>query len=553
MLENNQHSSDSLFLFAQASTSNTDRFRWVAYSLLLAIVYVITANLGLVYATAHANVTYIWPPSGIALAALLIFGRYALPGIILGAFFTNVLTDVSVMVATGIALGNTLEAIVAFYCINLFCQKESFLEQTKYVFVFLFAASFGCVVAATGGMLTLYAGGSVAAENLSTVWVTWWLGDIAGILILTPFLVSLWHRKYHAHNGTCFEITFYMLMLVSLLAVIFLMKISHNGIQHPLAFILFPMLMWAAYRYGVLIATACVMLVSVFAAIATAAELGPFAQPTLGDSLLLLQTFMAVTVITTLALAVAIYERRRFEAELQESRRIAETATQAKNKFISRMSHELRTPLNAVIGFGQLLDVEKESLSEQQKECVDYIIDGGMHTLALVNDVLEFGNIEAGQVSVKLQPTSINECIMSSIDTLKLVADKQDIKISYDHSSCDDVMVVADPVRLKQVLLNLISNAIKYNRSEGNILVYCESEQNMIRVSVRDSGVGIDEDDLNILFEPFSRLYLSKSIEGTGIGLNITRHLVHLMGGNIDVKSQAGVGSTFSFTLCLVN
>jgi signal transduction histidine kinase len=524
-------------------------YQWLGANLLLACIYVVTAKLGLMYATAHANVTYIWPPSGISLATMLIFGLRAWPGILLGALITNMLTEVSVVTATGIALGNTLEAVVALLIINHFNQKPVPLVQTRYVFILLLAATAGCVVAASGGMSSLYLGGFAVIDNLPRIWLTWWLGDMAGILIITPFLLAWWFRELHRHPGLYVEVVFYIAMLLAMLSMIFINHDLVEAVKQPLAFVLFPFLMWAAYRYGVLVATTCTFLVSVFSAIATASGHGPFAQASLNESLLLLQTFMAVTVVTTLTLAVAIHERRNFEMRLQKSRKMAEEATLAKSKFLSRMSHELRTPLNAVLGFGQLLEAEKDTLSEPQQDYVEHILDGGRHVLALVNDVLDLSKIEANQFKLTIEPVELHGCVQNAIETIRPLADERGITLGYDSTKCENVLVLADTVRLKQVLLNLLSNAIKYNSREGKVSVYCEGSRDKIRLFIVDTGIGIHREDLQELFEPFSRLYLNKTVEGTGIGLNISHHLVTMMGGEIGVDSQPGAGSSFWFTL----
>jgi signal transduction histidine kinase len=446
-------------------------------------------------------------------------------------------------------VGNSLEAVIAFLIIRYLNQTAVPLVQTRYVFIFVLGAVTGCLLAATVGMLSLYFGGFAGADSMPRIWWTWWLGDMAGILIITPFILAWWYRELHRHAGTRREVILYLAMLLMILAVIFLEHGRDGAAAEPLAFVLFPLLMWAAYRYGITVACTSILLVSVFAAIATASGHGPFIQETLNESLLLLQTFMAVTVISTLVLAVAMHERHNFEQRLREASKRAEEATQAKSRFLSRMSHELRTPLNAVLGFSQLMETEQESLTESQKEYLEHILAGGRHVLTLINDILDLSKIEANQFKLTIEPTNLHDCVVSSIDMIHPQANECNVTIEYDSSQCKNVVVLADGVRLRQVLLNLLSNAIKYNTPGGRVSLHCNTDNDDIRLTIVDTGIGIAEDDMEELFEPFSRLYLDRTIEGTGIGLNITRHLVTMMHGQLGVASQPGKGSSFWFTL----
>ena len=234
-------------------------------------------------------------------------------------------------------------------------------------------------------------------------------------------------------------------------------------------------------------------------------------------------------------------------AELREAKELAERANDAKSEFLSRMSHELRTPLNAILGFGQVL--EMDGLSDGQRQPVQYILESGRHLLGLINEVLDIARIEAGGVSVHSEPVAVGALLSDVIATVAPMAAERSLRVRLEPVDAE-CLVVADRQRLKQVLLNLLSNAIKYNREGGDVVVGCERAGPRLRISVRDTGAGIAAERLAEAFAPFARLGAERSgVEGTGLGLSLSRQLMEAMAGTLTVHSEVGVGSTFTAEL----
>jgi len=237
--------------------------------------------------------------------------------------------------------------------------------------------------------------------------------------------------------------------------------------------------------------------------------------------------------------------------EAERAREDAERANRAKSDFLSRMSHELRTPLNAILGFGQLL--EMDGLEPQHQESVDQILKGGKHLLDLINEVLDIARIESGRITLSLEPVVLADALSEAIGLIQPLAAEQGIELKAEDARSADRYVRADRQRVKQVLLNLLSNAVKYNRSGGRVIVRClEVQGDRLRVEVSDQGAGIPPEMMDRLFVPFERLGAEGTgVEGTGLGLALSKGLTEAMGGSLGVTSIPGQGSTFFVELPL--
>jgi protein-histidine pros-kinase len=245
-----------------------------------------------------------------------------------------------------------------------------------------------------------------------------------------------------------------------------------------------------------------------------------------------------------------VTDRRRVSQEAEEAKQEAERANRAKSDFLSRMSHELRTPLNAILGFGQLLEMER--LSSSQDESLHQIMGAGRHLLDLIDEVLDISRIEAGRLPVSSEPVPVDVAISDAIQLVVPIARERGI-VFEERGSCLGVFVMADRQRIRQVLLNLLSNAVKYNRPGGTVVVDClEVSEARLRISVSDNGPGIAEDLLERIFLPFDRLGVGdEEVQGTGLGLALSKGLVEAMGGTMNVESVVGEGTAFAFELPL--
>ena len=254
------------------------------------------------------------------------------------------------------------------------------------------------------------------------------------------------------------------------------------------------------------------------------------------------------SLIILIIVSLIAFNFRKMNRDLEKAKALTEQASQAKTEFLSRMSHELRTPLNAILGFGQLLETD-DRLDTEQKDFVNEINHAGTHLLNLINEVLDLSRIESGKLQINLETFTVKPFVDECIQLVLPLADDQNIQII--NQASDDMTFYGDKVRFKQVLINLLSNAIKYNRPNGEVFVSTfEKNRRYNGISIRDTGEGIPKSKIDDLFEPFNRLNAEeKNIDGTGIGLAISKRFAEMMHGKIEVESKIGNGTTFSLLL----
>ena len=248
---------------------------------------------------------------------------------------------------------------------------------------------------------------------------------------------------------------------------------------------------------------------------------------------------------TFFGIAHDVTERAKMEKALEGAKDEADRANRAKSEFLSRMSHELRTPLNAILGFGQLL--ERQNPTPTQRTRVQHVINAGRHLLGLINEVLDISRIEVGRMQLSLEPVCVAEAIQETLDLMRPLAGERRIQLIADVDLDATVHVLADRQRFKQVLLNLLTNGVKYTPVSGRVTVSCAANgSDKLRIRVADTGPGIAKEKLARLFTPFDRLGAELSnVEGTGLGLALSQRLIQAMGGAIGVENSCGYGSTF--------
>jgi len=521
----------------------------------IAVLYVLAARAGLGLDAVSGFAALVWPPTGIALAAVLLGGRRLWPGIFIGALVANILTGAPTLAAAGIATGNTLEAVVGAYALKRVTGFRPALDGLRAVFALIaLAAMLSTMISATIGVASLRFAGLVSADKLGETWRTWWVGDAIGALLVAPAIL-VWASGPRSRLSPRRLVEAAVLALGVIVAsfIIFVAPITPDGGPVGKAYVFFPLLMWAAIRFGQRGAVTATVVVSAIAVAGTVLWQDPSTRPTLHESLLAVQTFMGITAATFLVLGASISERERSREQLREARDVATAANSTKAEFMAVMSHELRTPLNAIAGYAELLLLGVPGpLTPKQNDAVVRIRSNEEHLLALIEDVLSFAKIEAGRIPVTPQTVAICQ-ELDSLEPL-LRPDLVRHELTYIWTGCDPkLMVTADPVKLRQILLNVLGNAVKFTPPRGRIELTALRSGDRVSIRVSDTGIGIEPDKLDRVFEPFFQVQTGPTREyaGVGLGLSISRDFARAMGGEIEVRSAPGEGCVVTIELAV--
>lgn len=535
----------------------------------LALIYAITSVIGQQFGTIPpGNATAIWAPSGIALAAIFFFGYRVAPGIALGSFignnnlYTPEFTLIGFIVALAIGMGAAIEGGLGVYFLKRFGNKTHPFNQVRSVWVFiLLSALASCLVNATIGSSSLVLGGFAPPAVHGDLWLTWWLGDAAGVVIIAPLLIVWRYLPKLSNEGRDVleaALAFIALMLVG--------TISFVG-GFPVEYLLIPILVFVVLRFGLHGATLGVFLIAGFAIWGTVNGNGAFIRENVNDSLLLLQAFIGTVMFTALTLSASDKERQSATLALAETNRtlekrvierteqlaiakeVAESASRAKSLFIAQMSHEFRTPLNAIIGYSDILAMDE--VTSTQTEQLGFIKKNAKRLLGLINDVLDISKIEAGKLTLQESPVEMKPFFEEILQSVQSLTARKQVIISTHYHPTAPARLMIDAAKVQQITVNLVGNAIKFT-TQGQITIEIGADSaDTWFFCVRDTGIGMPPEAIQTLFEEYKRVEddATKDIEGTGLGLSITKRLVDFLGGQIDVQSQLRQGSAFTVTL----
>jgi integral membrane sensor domain MASE1/CheY-like chemotaxis protein len=372
----------------------------------IALVYFLAGKLGLSFAAINASASAIWPPTGIALAAFLIYGPRVWPAIFLAAFLVNITTTGSVLSSLAIGAGNTLEGLVGAWLVARTARGAACFQQARDVFFFgAFAAGLATTISATVGTASLVLAGEADAGAAAGIWLTWWLGDAAGALVFAPPLV-LWHRNRAVVDDRLGETVLALVLVMGVGALCFATPWLS---AYPVAFLCLPPLAWVAYRFGPRAVSSHILLLAMMAVYTTEHGVGPFVMASRNESLLVLQSFMATLALMMLPIAALAADHARTSAALEfanvherRARAEAEAASRAKDDFLAALTHELRNPLQAIASSLWLLDRQVSPGGEAR--ALEIVRRQTGHITRVVSELLDMAKLAAARSTLEEKP-----------------------------------------------------------------------------------------------------------------------------------------------------
>ena len=519
----------------------------------LTLIYFLAGYFSLKLAFLHPSASPVWPPAGIALAALLLLGSRAWPAIFVGAFLVNVTTAGNIATSLGIATGNTLEAVCGAWLVNRFAGGAQVFDRPQDVFKFAVAAVLSTVVSPSFGVTTLALGGFAQWANYGAIWLTWWLGDASGDLVVAP-LILLWSIAPTQRRWTraeIVEVSILLLLLFVLAETVFGGWLPISAKNYPISFICGPIVIWTAFRFTPRETATGIFILSAIAIWGTLRGFGPFIMETENHSLLMLQAWTAALTITAMALAAAMAERNRAHAAIEQQKDAVEAANRTKDNFLAMLSHELRTPLTPVIAALDALETE-QGRAEDSKAFLAMIRRNVELESQLIDDLLDLTRIAKDKLQLRFGPLDAHETVSNVAEICRPEADARNLHVHLNLRAGAHHLN-ADAAKFQQIIWNLLKNAIKFTAEDGEITISSSNpEPQLLAISVHDTGIGIDPEIMERIFNPFEQGERSfqRRYGGLGLGLAISKSLAQAHGGILTAKSEGrDRGSTFVLTM----
>jgi signal transduction histidine kinase len=519
---------------------------------LVTVIYFVAGKLGLSLAFLNASASAVWPPSGIALAVILLLGYRVWPAIFVGAFMVNLTTAGNIPTSLGIAAGNTLEALAGAWFVFRFAAGVRVFDRAQGVFKFALAAALSTLLSPTIGITSLALGGFADWTRYGEIWMTWWLGDLAGDLVVAPF-VLLWgiEPRWRLNRNQTLEAGALLLLLVFLAELVFGGWFPIFARNYPIAFICGPIILWTAFRFTQRETATGILVLAGIALWGTLHGSGPFVIESGNQSLLILQCWAAVLTLTSMTLAAAMAERRRAEAVIEEQKAAIEAANRTKDNFLAMLSHELRTPLTPVVAALEALRTEPLD-TDEGKAALAMIRRNIDLESQLIDDLLDLTRLTSDKMQLQLEPLDAHRAISNVVEICRPELTGERLQLSLALNA-EDHYVAADAPKFQQIIWNLLKNAIKFTGEDGTITISSSNDiAQSLTIRVTDTGVGIEPEAMDRIFNRFEQADRSfqRRFGGLGLGLTISRSLAEAHGGTLVAESAGpGRGATFFFIM----
>jgi signal transduction histidine kinase len=550
----------------------------------VALLYYLSARLGYFFEFENTTALPAWPPSGIGFALIILLGRSAWPGITIGSLVANIMAYWNVptlpaqsiiTISSMIAIGNTLEAVLGNYLVKIWIKDNYPFRNARNAFRFLFVTLLVCSLGAGVGTLSLFMSKVLVIANLLRTGFSWWVGNVVGILLFTPIILA--GAKKIALKFKSEKMMEVGIFLLSLIAIYLLLKVEYlrPTLLHALPFLALPFLLWLAFRFELIVAIAGVLTVSLISIFITIKGGGPFVLGNSYNSMLLLQIFIGVISISTITLSATVKERWEAQRKLVEFNENLESMVQERTRalndeintrkdaeekiartnrelskrnteldnFVYSVSHDLRAPIASVLGLINLAKKDKDiSMKDKYLEMIN---KSALQQDDFIKEILD--QSRNSRLEVRREEILFEPLIDETFSQLKFATSAgQSVEriINVEQKQ----PFYSDRWRLKVILNNIISNAIRYRNGKDPVIkVDVTINENLASVAIHDNGKGIDEEHLPNIYKMFYRA--TDDGAGSGLGLYIVKEAVDKLNGQIDIQSEVGKGTVVRFAI----
>lgn len=547
--------------------------------ILVAVLYYTAARLGYFLSFDGSTALPTWPPSGIAFGLIILMGRASWPGITIGALVANIMAywnsatlpaQTIITISSFIAIGHTLEAVIGNYLVKHWIKDDYPFRNARNAFRFLFVTLLMCIAGSGIGNATLFAGGLVGEDEIIQSGLSWWVGNVVGILLFTPSILAMARAPritFNVEKGV--EIAIFV---AGIIGIYFLLRLDHLGetMERALPFLILPFLLWLAFRFDLVIAITGVLLAALFSIYLTIHGLGPFVLSESLHSMLLLQIFIGVISISTIILSATVRERVTAQRELElfngnlesmvqdrtkelneeiKTRRRAEEKLKKTNQelskrnaeldnFVYSVSHDLRAPIASVLGLINL--AKKDRDAKMRDTYLDMINNSALQQDHFIKEILD--QSRNSRLDIRREEIYFEPLIDETFNHLRF-ASSNEKAVERIISIDQDRPFFSDRWRLKVILNNIISNSIRYRNGKDPVIrVRVNVDENKATLAIEDNGKGIAKEHIGNVYKMFYRA--TDDGPGSGLGLYIVKEAVEKLNGIIKIDSKEGEGTT---------
>lgn len=547
---------------AVAVSISESRIKYASQLIVSAVLLFTAAKVGYSFALYKDLVSLIWPPAGIALALVLVYGYRILPGIAIGSIILSISNGSSFIFAAGSLVSQIAEPAFGAFLLSKFGFDRRISKISDIVKLILLGAVAAPLIIASLETFTICISANIQVYNCFNIYFGSFMGNAMGIVVMAPFMLAWPGTKFSDYNIK--QYLEFFGMALGLLAITFIVYgnyfIAHDS--KPLAYLVFPFIIWASLRFEVKGASTAIFLISVIAAVGTVKGFGPFGDSSVYYGLFYLYVFLAATSITALILGTTSKIKNNAQFSLKETQNLLEKRVKErteklegmnfqKDRLFSIISHDLRSPFQSLLGFSDFIVDDFETLSRDEiKRYLGHIRDSARNVYSLIENLLHWTRLQTGKLEFNPIELDFGAEIEAIVKKMTPAAEKKSIRILNCISS--QIFFYADPYMLNILMVNLLDNAIKFSHKDSDIEIRLDRNANYLTLNITDSGIGMDKEEIEKLFkiETSHKKRGTADERGTGLGLLICKEVMNKHRGKIEVESEPEKGTTLrvSFT-----